>query len=801
MATEFEKQQLLEEKNSLNEIPPHIYAVSSRAKYQMLQEIGKVNQAIVLTGGSGSGKTHSANHLLEFLVSFEENSSLKSKSPLYKWANILLKAFGNAQTICNSDSSRFVKFMLLYWSNEPYATCQLLGARLDAYLLEKTRVTDFPDGWNFHIFHQIISGLREDDAIALYFPYARKFRIAPGEYSYFHAKSYGETAEAAKKIGISTNDWWSVLSVLAAILHLGNVDFQNESEDACTIKNNQASLDGMRGGCYLLGIEESLLEHLFTTKLIVANGRSSGRRRSAEDVGGRGDVQAAQAEEHQESDGRQNRVPLARRPSIFRKKCSRPSLLDIFGFEVFEKNALEQLCINYTNERLQRFYIQNSLTKSQEILEEEGLIPFSTDNNLEKITRESLFDGSTSIFHILNDECKMTWRDADVGLQEKLACLKSPHLTLSPIEETEFTVHHYAGNVTYCTKGMVAKNSDKVPDELVEFLALSSNDFLKDLLHQGELGKHFHKATYLKKFVDSLNELMKRLNGMDVHYVHCLKPHPIIKPGVIDSAYFLQQLKYSGMMESIDLHRKAFPIRMRFDEFLKRYQMLAAVNHENSLELLYPPRCISQSSSAEDDEDSQESEVTEEKKLKFKCEEIIGYIFKDQEPNVKWGRSSLFLSELNLIYLDLKKESIFNRAATVIQKHWRKFKLRSLPKGPRVLVFPSPHSTHHGHEGYSLKTVSGAAFGIFTGNLQRYRLNAYGKENPRDSLRYLKQTSHLNHGKYGVHEYCDPENEKKHKSLEEIWIETYSLKGTNKDEVGGGYQPTGNAVILMSPTS
>ncbi|XP_046390368.1 unconventional myosin-XIX-like [Ischnura elegans] len=802
-----------------NEIPPHVFAVSSRAKYQMIQEIGKVSQAIVLTGESGSGKTHSTNHLVDFLVGCEGEALQGLKSTHCVWASVLLKAFGNAQTVCNSDSSRFGKLMLLNWQVEKHSTPQFVGAHLDAYLLEKTRVTDFPDGWNFHIFHQIISGLSEDDGVALHFPNSRKFRVAPWQNSDFHFRSYGETVKAANKLGISKSEWWSVLEILAAILHLGNVDFQNESEDVCTIMKNRGSLEGMKRGCHLLGMEEGLLIKLFTTKLIVANGCRVGRPRSGvEDAGGRGDTQTAEVTQGQIFDG----LPPMRRPSIFRKQCSSPSeccarrdgilrylyqnlfqwilkcinsklspdcgvnqfsgkhkigLLDIFGFEMFEKNGLEQLCINYTNERLQRFYIQNDLMKSQEVLEEEGLIPLGTKYNLEDITKESLFDSSPSIFSILNDECKVTWRSVDESVADKLAGLKSKHLYVSPIEKTEFVIRHYAGKVKYSTSGMVSKNLDKVPDELVEFLDVSSNDFLKALLHQGQQRKQVGRATHLTKFVDSLNELMRRLDDMDVHYVHCLKPHPGMKTGIFDLRYFLQQLKYAGVMESIDIHKKAFPIRMKFDEFVERYYILASANQNMCMDPLLASSNEAHCSINENDQCSQESEEIEKNDLKFKCEEIIQNVFKDQRASVTWGRSSLFLSESNMVNLELKKERIYNDAASVIQKHWRKFKSSSVPDGKTSSCIPTQSSLGGLSVSLSEAELSGSTMDFTSNNLMRRRWNAYSEQYMRNSWKTVEHMSNVSCGLSEDSALYDPKCNEKSCCSEKNWIKTYCPPG------------------------
>ncbi|KAJ9582229.1 hypothetical protein L9F63_003439, partial [Diploptera punctata] len=564
------------------ELQPHVYAVAARTLHRLIHEIGNLNQAIVISGDSGSGKTFTARQLLNFLATygFRKSHYDVSKVPqtLWQiWCSIpILIAFGNAKTECNSSSSRYGKFLQLQYEKN-----KIIGASIKTYLLEKTRVASpGKNERNFHIFHQLLAGLSQHELKALHLSSKTHYRIVPGPINKEDSGRYIETSAAMIELGFSHDLKKQVLMLLAAIIHLGNITFV--SNDDTYIVNE-----------YDIGI------------------------------------------------------------------------LDIYGFEIFEYNSLEQLCINYANERLQHFFVQDVLHKQQQILEDEGFegeIP----SYIENLERLKLLDAPVSVFGILNEECTLQRHSSDATIYQRLVSNLGENkylVTKNSFNATQFTIRHFAGEVSYSVNKMLDKNTDKIPGEISDFLGLSCNDFVRQILGDCKLLKKdtYNKHTLLSKFKNSLDELIKILKGADVHYIRCLKATPNLSPGVVDASFFKNNLKASGILEAVFLNHQIFPISIKYVDFNNRYGILLKSKIKPNKPVL------------EKESDTEEkSSVNRNWNL---SRQIIGDILhgEDIDSNVKLGRFNLFIRESVLIQLERCRQRVREEASLKIQRAWKKY--------------------------------------------------------------------------------------------------------------------------------
>ncbi|XP_065570517.1 unconventional myosin-XIX-like isoform X2 [Artemia franciscana] len=525
-------------------------------------------------------KTYSARHLLQYLATIESFSEkeIHTLEDRICSTNPILESFGNAKTIRNSNSSRFGKLMQLNYSKGKLATGQI-----KSYLLEQTRVSSQATGErNFHIFYQVVSGLSQSEKESLCLN--RSFKIISSEPTEDDAQNFYETRQAFFELGFSDSDFKSVLGILAILLNLGNVGFS--LNEIWNVKEDEEEWVTV---CKLAGVDAASLANCLTVRKI-----------SAGTLDKRAGVIFSPCETEAECISRRDCLMRLIYSTLFcwlidqlNKKLSGVTgdsfigILDVYGFESLFKNSLEQLCINYANERLQFFFLQNFLKFQKLSLMDEGveIIDTGTMNNDAVI---NILDGPSSVFGVLNEECRMKRYPTETLVVERIkkaikqALVESSQKQQPKYEDIyEFKVQHYAGEVTYSAVGILEKNSDQVPVEMVSLLSHSKNGLLRKLFKDdpklSPSSKSGRKHTVLAKFKKSVDDLLSMLENCEVHYIRCVKPHESMNPGPVDPVYLMRKLKECGVTDTVRLSSLGLPVRITFDEFFGRFKCLTNV--------------------------------------------------------------------------------------------------------------------------------------------------------------------------------------------------------------------------------
>ncbi|XP_070204320.1 unconventional myosin-XIX-like isoform X2 [Littorina saxatilis] len=579
------------------DLPPHIYPVAEAAYTSLVRELGKVNQSIIISGESGAGKTVSAKHLLRYLtvvsnpaaeprVDSSDHRGVKIEQRILD-SNPILEAFGNAATPRNNNSSRFGKFIELQFLRSGH----IQGGSIETYLLEKTRVMHQGQGENnFHVFYQM-TGLKDCSEEEEFPDWVKGIQAEVSDVSFTcvpHNQDCSangditETLDAMIDIGLSQDMQEQVFQVLMAVLHLGNLRFVQVNDDSSDLEASFMCERALERSCQLLGIEPSCLKHTLLHRSLQAGTRN---RQSVfvKPIG------------IQEARSRRDCLAMLLYSRLFEwlvgfinmqiKADSFDNtigLLDIYGFEAFATNSLEQLCINYANERLQQYYVAQFLENLQKEYTEECLqwVPVACMDNRPCV---NILDGRASIFSLLNEEVYLNRKSDAEALKDRLLQLCGhSHNALRPVRRSavtqpSFVVQHYAGEVQYCVEGLITKNKDDIPSDLVSLLTASDNGFVNQLFAsyaEPESPAGRKKKTVLTKFKSSLDELLSSMGESDIHYIRCLKPNNTSTSGLFQPGYVLQQLKACGAIETVNICRRGYPARMPYSEFQQRYNVL-----------------------------------------------------------------------------------------------------------------------------------------------------------------------------------------------------------------------------------
>ncbi|CAL8310428.1 unnamed protein product [Arctogadus glacialis] len=582
-----------------HEVPPHIYSITDNAYRNMMQD--REDQSILCTGESGAGKTENTKKVIQYLAVVTSSHKVKKDSSPQQpagslaygelekqllQANPILEAFGNAKTSKNDNSSRFGKFIKLNFDVTGY----IVGANIDTYLLEKSRcIRQASVERAFHIFYYMVAGakdsLREELLLEDFSSY--RFLMSghveiPGQED---DQMFEETLEAMEIMGFTQEERTGMLKVVSTVLQLGNVKFEKERN------SEQASMPDDTAAqklCHLQGINVTDFSRAVLTPRIKV---------------GREVVQKAQTK--QQADFAIEALAKAMYDRLFRwilarvnktlDKSKRQSssflgILDIAGFEIFEDNSFEQLCINYTNERLQQLFNHTMFTLEQEEYQREGIewtfIDFGLDLQpcIELIERPNNPPG---ILAILDEECWFP-KATDLSFVEKLLSTHTAHVKFSKPKHQDrltFTVLHYAGKVDYNSDSWLTKNMDPLNDNVTGLLSNSSSPFIQDLWRELDRVVGLETINKSKKGMfrtvgqlhkESLGRLMTTLNNTQPNFIRCIIPNHEKRPGKMDAQLVLEQLRCNGVLEGIRICRQGFPNRILFQEFRQRYELLAA---------------------------------------------------------------------------------------------------------------------------------------------------------------------------------------------------------------------------------
>ncbi|EDL10428.1 myosin-2 [Mus musculus] len=585
------------------EAPPHIFSISDNAYQFMLTD--RENQSILITGESGAGKTVNTKRVIQYFATIavtgdkkkEEATSGKMQGTLEDQiisANPLLEAFGNAKTVRNDNSSRFGKFIRIHFGT----TGKLASADIETYLLEKSRVTfQLKAERSYHIFYQITSNKKPELIEMLLIttnPYDYPF-VSQGEISVASIDDQEElmaTDSAIDILGFTNDEKVSIYKLTGAVMHYGNMKFKQKQRE------EQAEPDGTEvadKAAYLQGLNSAdLLKALCYPRVKVGNEYVTKGQTVEQVTNAVGALAKAMYEKmflwmvtriNQQLDTKQPRQYFI-------------GVLDIAGFEIFDFNSLEQLCINFTNEKLQQFFNHHMFVLEQEEYKKEGIEWTFIDFGMDLAACIELIEKPMGIFSILEEEC-MFPKATDTSFKNKLyeqhlgksANFQKPKVVKGKAE-AHFSLIHYAGTVDYNITGWLDKNKDPLNETVVGLYQKSSVKTLAYLFSGAQTaeaeassggaakkgakkkGSSFQTVSAL--FRENLNKLMTNLRSTHPHFVRCIIPNETKTPGAMEHELVLHQLRCNGVLEGIRICRKGFPSRILYADFKQRYKVLNA---------------------------------------------------------------------------------------------------------------------------------------------------------------------------------------------------------------------------------
>ncbi|XP_051904407.1 myosin-8-like isoform X2 [Hippocampus zosterae] len=580
------------------EAPPHIFSISDNAYQYMLTD--RENQSILITGESGAGKTVNTKRVIQYFATIASVGDSSKKQQLPEkvqgtledqiiQANPLLEAFGNAKTVRNDNSSRFGKFIRIHFGTKG----KLASADIETYLLEKSRVTfQLPSERSYHIFYQIISNKKPDLIKMLLItsnPFDYPF-ISQGEINVLSINDADElmaTDSAIDILGFNAEEKLGIYKLTGAVMHYGNMKFKQKQRE------EQAEPDGTEVAdkvAYLMGLNSAdLLKALCNPRVKVGNEYVTKGQTPQQVNNAMGALSKAVYEKlflwivtrvNQQLD-----TKLPRQSFI--------GVLDIAGFEVFEMNSLEQLCINFTNEKLQQFFNHHMFVLEQEEYTKEGIEWDFIDFGLDLAACIELIEKPMGIFSILEEEC-MFPKATDMSFKNKLydqhqsknSIFQKPKPSKGK-SEAHFSLIHYAGTVDYNLSGWLEKNKDPLNDTVVQLYQKASIKLLSQLFatyssadadgcKKSSKKKASSFQTVSALFRENLNKLMANLRSTHPHFVRCIIPNETKTPGAMDHHLVLHQLRCNGVLEGIRICRKGFPSRILYGDFRQRYRILNA---------------------------------------------------------------------------------------------------------------------------------------------------------------------------------------------------------------------------------
>ncbi|XP_062406307.1 unconventional myosin-VIIa-like [Sardina pilchardus] len=567
----------------LGELPPHVFAIADSCYFNMRRN--RLNQCCIISGESGAGKTESTKLMLQFLAAVSGQHSWIEQQILE--ANPILEAFGNAKTIRNDNSSRFGKYIEIFFNKKGV----IEGAHMEQYLLEKSRVChQASNERNYHIFYCLLLGLPKEQKKILSLGKAEDYKYLQESGCIScegrdDASDYTRIRSALKILTFGDRECWDIFKMLAAILHMGNIDFQGsvmENMDSSSISaSNHYTMSAKLLEVDNATLDVSLTRRTFSTnRERVSKSLSSDQARDTRDAFAKAIYSKMFLWLFEKINVAIHKVPSKGTGTGYQSI----GLLDIFGFENFVSNSFEQLCINYANEQLQQFFVRHVFKLEQEeyTLEDISwqriiftdnqpaldLLALKPMNILSLIDEESHFPKGTDI--------TMLTKMNKVHKQSKTyIAAKSDH-------EFYFGIQHFAGAVYYDPTGFLEKNRDALSSDLMSLVQKSSNKLLH-LLFEKELNQvneaHRGKTTLSSQYRQSLDTLMKALSVCQPHFIRCFKPNHTKAAKVFDRELCMRQLRDSGMLETIRIRKSGYPIRHTFREFLGRYRVLLNTTH------------------------------------------------------------------------------------------------------------------------------------------------------------------------------------------------------------------------------
>jgi len=552
---------------------PHVFAVAESAYYNM--NAYKENQCVIISGESGAGKTEAAKRIMQYIanVSGGSDSSIQQTKDMVLATNPLLESFGNAKTLRNNNSSRFGKYLSLQFN----AQGQPVGADITNYLLEKSRVVgQIQNERNFHIFYQFTKGASQT--------YRTNLGVQTPETYLYTSKSkcldvdgiddlaeYQDTLNAMKVIGLSQAEQDEIFRMLAAVLWTGNIQFREDDDGNATV-SDQSVVDFL---AYLLEVDPQQIIKAITIRVLTP--------RSGEIIESPANPPQALATRDALAKAIYNNLFdwIVERVNVSLKARGTTAhsigILDIYGFEIFEKNSFEQLCINYVNEKLQQIFIQLTLKTEQEEYAREQIqwTPIKYFDN--KIVCDLIESTRPpGVFSAMKDATKTAHADpaaCDRTFMTAINSMSNPHLTP---RQGNFIIKHYAGDVAYTVDGITDKNKDQLLKGLLNLFGSSANQFVHTLFpHEVDQDNRKQPPSAGDKIKTSANELVATLMKAQPSYIRTIKPNENKSPTEYNVANVMHQIKYLGLQENVRIRRAGFAYRQTFDKFVERFYLLS----------------------------------------------------------------------------------------------------------------------------------------------------------------------------------------------------------------------------------
>ncbi|KAL8551915.1 hypothetical protein ACS0TY_000820 [Phlomoides rotata] len=621
------------------ELNPHVFAVADVAYRAMIVE-GKSN-SILVSGESGAGKTETTKMLMRYLAFLGGRAVTEGRTVEQQVleSNPVLEAFGNAKTVRNNNSSRFGKFVEIQFDKQG----RISGAAIRTYLLERSRVCQVSDPErNYHCFYLLCAAPKEE---------IEKYKLDhPKSFHYLNqskchelagvsdAHDYLATRRAMDIVGISKAEQEAIFRVVAAVLHIGNIDFGKGKEIDSSVPKDNKSKFHLKTTAELLMCDPVALEDALCKRVMITPEEVI--KRSLDPLSALVSRDGlAKTVYSRLFDWLVNKI----NNSIGQDKNSKCliGVLDIYGFESFKHNSFEQFCINFTNEKLQQHFNQHVFKMEQEEYTKEAIdwsyIEFVDNQDVLDLIEKK----PGGIVALLDEACMFPKSTHETFCNKLYQTFKVHKRFIKPkLSRTDFTIAHYAGEVQYQADQFLDKNKDYVVPEHQDLLSSSRCPFVAGLFPPvaEEATKSSKFSSIGSRFKLQLQQLMETLNATEPHYIRCVKPNNLLKPAVFENQNIMQQLRCGGVLEAIRISCAGYPTRRPYFEFLNRFGILAPEVLEGSYE------------------------------EKLACKKILE---KKGITGFQLGRTKVFLRAGHMAELDARRAEVLSSAAKIIQRRRR----------------------------------------------------------------------------------------------------------------------------------